>query len=103
MKELSIDQKAKRYDEVLERVRELLSRCIDDRDRKTKVYRVEDIESIFPEIKEGGDERIRKALIEYFKHVRYNGLDLKTTNVDEVLFWLEKQGKHLSLESTNKI
>ena len=43
--------------------------------------------------KENEDERIRKALVEYFKHVRYNGLDLKTTNVDEVLDWLEKQGE----------
>lgn len=50
---------------------------------------------IFPELAENNDERIRKALVEYFKYVRYNGLDLKTTNVDEVLDWLEKQGERV--------
>lgn len=46
-----MDYKEK-YEQALERAGKLLSRCIDDRDRRTKVYRVEDIESIFPELKE---------------------------------------------------
>ncbi len=44
------------------------------------------------------DDRIRKALIDYFKHVRYNGIDLKTTNVEEVLSWLEKTQDKSALE-----
>lgn len=46
----------------------------------------------FPELKESEDDRIVRCLLNYFNHVRYNGLDLKGTDVDEVIAWLEKQG-----------
>lgn len=49
--------------------------------------------NIFPELKESEDERIVRCLLNYFKHVRYNGLDLKGTDVDEVIAWLEKNKK----------
>lgn len=48
-------------------------------------------ESIFPELKESEDERIRKALIEHF---RWNVHQiLNDFNNKEVLTWLEKQGE----------
>ena len=53
-------------------------------------------EVIFPELKESEDERIVRCLLNYFNHVRYNGLDLKGTDVDEVIAWLEKQGEKVT-------
>lgn len=93
MKELSIEQKAKRYDEAFERVKELLSRCTDNRDRRTKVYRVEDIESIFPELKESEDERVRKAILAL---VRQSSEVLDKQNQNNMIAWLEKQGEFKS-------
>ena len=58
----------------------------------------EKLENIFPELQENKDDRIVKCLLNYFNHVRYNGLDLKGTDVDEVIAWLEKQGKKLDAD-----
>ena len=55
----------------------------------------EEAERYFPELKDSEDERIVKCLLNYFNHVRYNWLDLKGTDVDEVIAWLEKQGETL--------
>ena len=95
MKELSIEEKAKAYDEALERVGELLSRCIDYRDRITKVYRVEDIESIFPELKESEeskDERIRRVIRGWI-YTRPASFFDNGISKEEMLAWLEKQGE----------
>lgn len=54
---------------------------------------LKEVKAIFPELAESEDERIVKCLLNYFNHVRYNGLDLKGTDVDEVIAWLESQGK----------
>ena len=53
-------------------------------------------ESIFPELQESEDERIRKAIIAYIK--KANGgpnhiLPSGTYSVLAMIFWLEKQGK----------
>ena len=59
MKELSIEEKAKRYDEAIKRAKEydfsLTGVCVGDI-----------IEDVFPELKESENERIRKVLKEYF-------------------------------------
>ena len=91
MKGLSIEQKAKSYDEAFERVKELLSRCRTNRDRRTMVYRVEDIESIFPELAMSEDEKIKEDLIEWindFPDMIWEGHYKK-----DVIAWLEKQGE----------
>ena len=96
MKGLSIEQKAKRYDEALERVKELLSRCRNNGDRITMVYRVEDIESIFPELKKNEDEKIKEDLIEWindFPDMIWEGHYKK-----DVIAWLEKQESCYSFE-----
>lgn len=88
---MTTEEKAKAYDKAIERVRELLSCCMDDRERRTKVYRVEDIESIFPELVESEDERIRNYLISF---VEVNsGFNLPPEDAEQMLAWLEKQGK----------
>lgn len=69
-----------KYNEALEKARELMDKGYD-------VLMPE----IFPELKESEDDRIVRCLLNYFNHVRYNGLDLKDTDVDEVIAWLKKQ------------
>lgn len=93
---MTIEEKAKRYDETLDRARKLHETC-----DSTAV--VGWCEYIFPELKESEDERIRKALIENFKW--YCGDFLETTKwgkddnllVKDIITWLEKQGDQKSL------
>jgi hypothetical protein len=86
----------KKYKEALERAKDLISRCKSNRDRRTMIYRVEDIEHIFPELKESKDEKVRKALIALLKF----GLEDDSAiapgfneTKEQALAWLEKQGK----------
>jgi hypothetical protein len=86
MKELSIEEKAKRYDEAINKAK---SKIKNDKDH---VLYENDVIEIFPELKESGDERIRKALIDGFK--RYDdGALFNGCLVKEILSWLEKQGE----------
>ena len=66
MKELTIEEKAKAYDEAIERASKL--RVQNPFDTVSQM-----MEHIFPELKESEDERIRKALINGFKD--YKGWD----------------------------
>lgn len=91
MKGLSIEQKAKRYDEAFERVKELLSRCRTNRDRRTMVYRVEDIESIFPEVKKSEDEKIKEDLIQWISD--FPDIIWRGHYREDVITWLKKQGE----------
>ena len=79
MKELSIEQKAQRYDEVLERAKKVLLDCTSE---EQKV-----VEYITPELKESDDEKIRQELIAMVKLSCTNGDD-----ADKKIAWLEKQG-----------
>ena len=56
----------------------------------------EKLKSIFPELKESEDERIRKALIKFVKS-RLAGFP----ECDKYIAWLEKQGEHANFR--NKI
>lgn len=51
---------------------------------------IEDLEGIFPELKESGDEKIRKALIEYFNE-QCDMSDWNGVYGYQVVAWLEKQ------------
>lgn len=62
----------KKYNEALERARKGMP-----------------IDEVFPELKENEDERIRKALIRFFKHT-HNWVNLKYDG-DEIVAYLEKQ------------
>ena len=81
--ELSVEEKAKRYDEAIERA---------------EYYQKENgsavISAIFPELKESKDERIRKELIDAVQSLWDNDalpVPLTTKKRDEWLAWLEKQ------------
>ena len=82
MKELSIEEKAKAYDEAIERAKEIHN------EHKAQPFDV--MLKVFPELAESDDERIRKALIRAFKSLN----TIKIWNVIErtdILAWLEKQ------------
>ena len=81
MKELSIEQKAQRYDEAYKKVAMRFGTNVAD--------------EIFPELAESEDERIRKTLLKMFNHYVKNNIELTEYGLDKnkVLAWLEKQGQ----------
>ena len=89
MKELTIEEKAQRYDEAIKKLHEIIT--MDNRPVNPK----EIGEYVFPELKDGDDERIRKHLI--------GVVELYYGNTDEqekkdCLAWLEKQCGQKSAE-----
>ncbi len=99
MKELSIKEKAKRYDEAIERAKEMIK----DMPNIGGVAKVDDIQYLFPELKESEDERIRKELIAFLKEtIEYGGIspDIWTmNNAKKWIAWLEKQGEQKSAKN----
>lgn len=77
MKELSIKEKAKAYDEAIERAKKLYGNGI--------------TEEIFPELKESQDEKIRKNCIHFLELQKQH--HAATFEIEECIAWLEKQGK----------
>lgn len=94
MKELSIEEKAKRFDEAIEELRGLLDGIHEE---KCDIME-DDIVRIFPELKESEDEKIRNVLVDYFKRYKeQEECGIKTfygIPTDNIIAWLEKQGEH---------
>ena len=93
MKELSIEEKAKRYDEVVERLKDFRFE-----------YRFsafgDVIEEKFPELQESEDERIRKLLIEAVLQVLQDQYcSNRGVSKEKVVAWLEKQGEQKSIDN----
>ena len=87
MKELSIEEKAKAYDKALDRAKEWLNIKEPFSDTCTCV-----VESIFPELKESEDEKIRKDIIYFLSRNTFQfGEDIDKYN--SWIAWLEKQGQ----------
>ena len=88
MKELSIEEKAKAYDEAIEKARIWKDKSGMPKDKQGI------LDDIFPELKENEDERIRKALIDYFDDANKadeNPLQSYGVHTDKAIAWLEKQ------------
>jgi len=81
MKELSTEEKAQAYDEALEKARQLCAYPT------TKPF-INDLQDLFPELKESEDEQIREYLIRYIDNTMKSS-ELKS----KLLAWLEKQGE----------
>lgn len=81
MKELSIEQKAKAYDEAIKRAKVFKEHLLEIND---KGY-ADEMDYIFPELQESEDERIRKSLIDMLKNDEKCYL--------KEIAWLEKQGE----------
>ena len=90
MKEVSIEEKAKRYDEALKQIKE----CTPDENGFVTIYPQE----IFPELKESEDEKLRKRLIQIFKSYQNSKTHINPNKweglkICDILAWFEKQGK----------
>lgn len=88
MKELSIEEKAKAYDEVIKKA-ESLYKAAEPMSGCNVI-----IETLFPKLKESEDERIRKSITEFFKNFSKNGTYKAIPDVTKWIAWLEKQGKN---------
>ena len=77
------EEKAKAYDKALEIAKAWCK--LDNNDLSN-----EDLETLFPELKESEDERIRKEIINYIKTGTYH---------KDWIAWLEKQGKQKHAKS----
>ena len=77
-------EKAKAYDEALKKA----SDAHKDDDRHLKAT----LERIFPELKESEDEKIKKAIIEFFESEDDNAT-YSLVRKKDIIAWLEKQGK----------
>ena len=89
MKELSIEEKAKAYDEALERAKEI------NREHSKNGFKPsDDVLYIFPDLKESEDERIRKKLIHLVtKSHEQGGYALHKDEAEDMIAWLKKQGE----------
>ena len=84
MKELTIQEKAKRYDEALENAKHYHSEMGDD----VKCV----LEEVFHELKESEDEKIRKEMIFYFQEeIPLCSIQEHTDKMKEFVAWLERQ------------
>lgn len=89
MKELTIEEKAKAYDEAVTKSIEFYTLCKKCGAKST----VDFLEDTFPELKESADERIRKDLIKYLKADREYNPTQNESFYERSIAWLEKQGK----------
>ena len=90
----------KKYREVLERA----TKAKNNASLSKGTIRV--LEIIFPELKESEDERIRKTLFETFSNFNADGTfwtDTLRISKNNVLAWLEKQGKPKWSEEDDKM
>jgi len=87
------EEKAKAYDMALERARDF-----HDGPTANIVTRTF-LESVFPELRESEDERIRKEIIDIVESYRSNCVYEGTHRFDECIAWLEKQKKQVTDES----
>ena len=83
----STEEKAKAYDEALERAK---SKIKNDKDH---VLYEDDIIELFPALKESEDERIRKALSAFFAKFKPDDMFDDAFSFRDILAWFEKQGK----------
>jgi hypothetical protein len=91
MKELSIEEKAKAYDEALKIARQYWN------NRAMPIGTNFQLTIMFPELKESEDERIRKAIVKMISDID-GGSPFEKYGIikKEALAWLEKQAEHNS-------
>ena len=94
MKELSIEQKAKTYDEVIKKA-ETLYKASEPMSGCNVL-----LETLFPELKESEDEKIRKELLQIAKKSEDSFYMVMTPDKRKHLItWLEKQGEFKNIDS----
>ena len=98
MKELTIEEKAKRYDEALKVAKKNYEAIVQMEGDCSfaKEGIINTFHHMFPELEESEDEKIRKHLFEFFKKRKDDGDTDETwygISYDRILAWLEKQGE----------
>ena len=91
MKNLSIEEKAKRYDEAIEKAEKWHNAPNVD---KIPTFGNRIIEDIFPELYESEDERIKNEIIDYISTAD----DKVLIPYESWIAWLEKQGRQKSMK-----
>lgn len=100
---MTTEEKARAYDEALDRMKHVVA--VPESEKALQALK----ETIFPELAESKDEKIRKALIEVFKKKLERGFEWVEYGIPNrsVLDWLEKQNhdgkKWLTPEQFNRI
>ena len=91
MKELSTEEKAKRYDEALKRAKKILEFYKHPAYSEVYTYAKEDIPGIFPELveNEDKDEKMRKNCIHFLELQKSH--HAATFEIEECIDWLENQ------------
>ncbi len=103
MEKLTIEEKAKRYDEAIEIARKIKN---DEPINVPNGTVIPDV--IFPELKESECERIRKFLIDYFSCIKSTLDDgiWKGFRIDDIIAYIERQEEQKpvwSVEDYNEI
>lgn len=93
---MTIEEKARAYDEALETARKINSGEGVPAPSDWTICEV-----IFPELKESEDERMRKALIRFFQRFPYDRLNDENLKPKDAIAWLEKHKpvEHLELKA----
>lgn len=87
MKELSIEERAKAYDEVIKRLEDIRTgKC-----QKAFVFTEGLFDYLFPELKESEGELIRKGIIHNLKYLANKAQGFVKDELEERIAWLEKQ------------
>ena len=85
----TLEEKARAYDEALERARKLYN------SEETSADVEIACETIFPELAESEDERIRKMCMRYLdREYQHCSFADDKKNIEKCIAWLEKQGEH---------
>jgi hypothetical protein len=93
MKELSIKEKAKRYDEVVNEIKNLRDILLKEGVINENGIICDNFNRIFPELKESEDEKIGKCLLSHFSRYQEDEIFLNCITMKQILAWLEKQGE----------
>lgn len=95
MSELTIEQKAKLYDEAIEKAEKWRNA---PNINKIPTFGNKIIEDIFPELQKPSDEKIKEALIELVKCNERSGYTLlNNVSTSSMIDWIEKQSKKTSI------
>lgn len=94
---LTIEEKAKRYDEAIEIARKIKNGESINVPNGTVIPDI-----IFPELKEDENDRIRRVIIEHFVSSHSCMFPYKGFTKEQIIDWLEKQGEKEPIEWSEK-
>ena len=89
---MTTEEKARAYDKAIEKIKYVMEHGV------SPTLNKEDLQDIFPTLREFDDERIIKAQLDYWRSV--GGNEWHGVPVQETIAWLEKQGKKKDINPT---